>query len=363
MKNALNGCGSLVLLLLAASGCGPSGTSTGPAANGPSAAAQVTPPPTSTANIDRSQMREHAVALLQASATGKLPEERANAMEALLPVPTRLEPLARRALSDENLGVRAVAATLIGKARLTRVVDAVIPLLTEESPMVRACAIFALSRCGREVDIEPLAQMLRDPQPLVRAQTAFLLGEMGNTSALPMLRDASRDPMSMANSAEVKLMRLQLAEAMVKLGDQGAIEEIRAALFPARPEDLEATALAVQIIGQVNDEKSAYQLKRLALDGEPPKGQMPAEVRLGCAAVLARIGLPRGDGSFMGDEFFNSPSAPLRGQAAAVYGATGKLGNLPRLADMMKDKEPLVRVAAAAAVLKITERSNGGGGE
>jgi hypothetical protein len=43
------------------------------------------------------------------------------------------------------------------------------------------------------------------------------------------------------------MMELQISEARVKLGDEEALIDIRAALFPARSEDLEATALAAQI--------------------------------------------------------------------------------------------------------------------
>lgn len=58
----------------------------------------------------------------------------------------------------------------------------------------------------------------------------------------------------------MRLLQLQLAEAMVKLGEDDQIATIRAALYPSRPEDLEATALAVQIIGQVKDRGSIDEL-------------------------------------------------------------------------------------------------------
>ncbi|MGQ0628177.1 MAG: HEAT repeat domain-containing protein [Phycisphaerales bacterium] len=345
--------------LLSLAGCGESSRRAGPpldthakaAASSPAGAAEA---PRMTA-LERSQVREMALTAITKSAASPSAEERANALEAMLSAPGRVEPMAQRALMDESAGVRAVAAKVVGRAKLTRLTRFVEPLLNDPSPFVRVNAIYALSRCGRPIDPAPLASALRDPRPAVRAETAFVLGELGNPSALSMLRDAAKDPMPLADPGAVRLMRLQLAEAMVKLGDLNAIEEIRAALYPSRPEDLEATALAVQIIGQVNDEKSAYQLKRIALMNDQRAGAMPAEVRLGCAGVLAKIGLPRGEGSFIADEFAANQSPSLRAQSAAVYGATGRAGNLPRLREMLSDPEPLVRVAAAAAIVKITD--------
>ncbi len=304
--------------------------------------------------IERSQLRERAFSILTAAGTGPDAEGRANAIEAMLDSPNRLEPLARRGLLDTNLGVRAVAATAVGKARLTNLVELVRPLMADPSPMVRIAATYALSQCGQNPDIEPLAVMLGDPNPLVRAQAAFVLGEMGNKSAVLMLRDASRDAMAMADPGAVRLMRLQLCEAMIKLGNREAIEEVRAALYPSRDEDLEATVLAIQIIGQVNDEQSAWRLRCLALDNHPQRGMMPPEIRLAAAAVLAKIGRPKGDGAFMADEFFQSQDPTRRAQSAAVYGATGRASTLPNLQVLLGDANPLVKISAAAAVVKVT---------
>ena len=58
-------------------------------------------------------------------------------------------------------------------------------------------------------------------------------------------------------------MELQIAQARVRLGDEEAIHSIRAALFPARSEDLEATALAAQLTGELNDRASARELVML----------------------------------------------------------------------------------------------------
>lgn len=304
-----------------------------------------------------SALREEAVELLLTAARDGTPEQRANAIEGLLSAPQRLAGVIDARLADENLGVRAVAAMAVGRAKLAASQDAVRPLLADPSPQVRASAIFALQRLDADVDPSPLAGMLASPVPQVRAHTAFILGELGNRSALAMLREAAADQMPRADQAAVRLMQLQMAEAMVKLGDEAAVQEIRAALYPQRPEDFEATALSAQIIGQVKDRGTLGQLVYLTAYKDREGNRMPAEVRLAAAASLAKLGNPRG--SFLADELVRDPAGPVRAQAALVYGETGQTKNLPALEQLLRDPQPLVRVAAAAAILRITGQTAG----
>src|SRR5690606_25134635 len=127
---------------------------------------------------------------------------------------------------------------------------AVRPLVRDESPMARLAAVYALHRCGDtspDADLTPLGAALWDESPRVRAHAAFILGEIGDPSAIPMLRDSLRAPANRVSRSEVRLTQLQIAEARIKLGDEEPLHEVRAALYPSRPDDLEATALAAQI--------------------------------------------------------------------------------------------------------------------
>src|SRR5690606_36182729 len=224
------------------------------------------------------------------------------------------------------------------RTQLKQHVPLVRPLLTDTSPYVRASAIYALNRCGERVDPSPLASiLLRDPSPRVRSHVAFLLGEMGDPSALGLLREAARTQIPLAAPAEVRLMHLQIAEAMVKLGDESQISTIRAALYPSRPEDLEATALAVQILGQLRDRGSIDELIFLSARRDQTGQYWPAEIRLGVAGALARMGLNQG--TFLADEYADSPIPALRAQSAFVYGQIGRTENLPKLAYLMEDPE------------------------
>jgi HEAT repeat protein len=300
-----------------------------------------------------SQLREQAIDLLLRATTSGQPEFRANAIEGLLSAPSRLKPVLPVALSDASAGVRTVAALAAGRLKAKDNAAALTPLRSDSSPFVRAAAIYALVRIGEPVDPTPLSTMLRDPDTRVRAHAAFVLGELGNSSALKMLRDASGTSSPRSDPTQIRIMQLQIAEAMVKLGDERAVSEIRAALYPASPQDLEAATLAAQIIGQVRDQSSRGELILLTTSNDQQQGRYPAETRLAAAGALAKLGNPRG--GFIAKEYSTSPIATQRAQSALVYGETRLTEHLAPLATLMADADPAVRLSAAAAILKITE--------
>lgn len=301
-----------------------------------------------------SGLRERAIERLEALASSSDPQVRANAIEALGALPSRVETVAAAGLRDGNEGVRAVAAMVVGRARVRSLGPAVERLTQDPSGYVQSAAIYASRRLGREVDLTPLGRLLLgSSDPRLRAHAAFLLGELGEASAVPMLREAYASPMPRASQAAVRLMRLQIAEAMVKLGDESQLSVIRAALYPSRPEELEATALAVQVLGEVRDEAAVDQLISLSAQTDRSGNPMPAEVRLATASSLARLGLRQG--SFLADEYVGSELAPVRAQAATVYGRTGKVDNLGKLAALLEDGSQMVQVAAAAGIVAVSD--------
>lgn len=301
--------------------------------------------------IAQSQLRERAIEAVQAAAKDASPQIRANAVEAAGLAPARLSKIIDAGLSDESPAVRTVAALTVGREHLVDLADHASLLLQDPSPHVKAAAIFAMVKCGLPVDQTPLATMLlRDPSPWVRRNAAFVLGEMGNPSAMPLLRSAARQGLQGASPEQTKNFELQLDEAMVKLGDSRAHEAIRAALYPSRPEELEATVLAVQIIGATKDRAAIDQLIHLADYADPKGQQYPPEIRLAIAGTLAQIGVAKGD--FVVDEYFADPSSAVRAQSAWAYGYIGSANAVGRLDGLLNDAESSVRISAAAGVLR-----------
>jgi len=302
--------------------------------------------------VERSRMREQALDLLMDRAvTSDSAAVRANAVEALSVAPSRLATVVPSALNDPNEGVRSVAAMVIGRTRQCDLITLVRPLADDASAYASTSALYALTRCGHEVDLTPIARVLLGAEDTRRrAHAAFLLGELNDPSARGLLREAASEEVPTASDVEMRLLQLQIAEALFKLGDQSQLHTIQAALFASRPEELEATALAVQILGEIGARRSINDLINLEATRRPG-GPMPGEVRLAGAASLAKLG--RRDGWFIAEELWDSDRAAIRAQAATVLGETGHPQHLPILAQRMEqDPSAAVPVAAAAAIIE-----------
>jgi HEAT repeat protein len=342
-----------VLALAAGCGMSPSGepwsTKAASSTTNPDALAA----PAVAASADGTRLRVASLELLDRAATSPNALLRANALEAMQPVPQYLEPHVRRGLVDENHGVRFIAAMLIGDLELTHLAHLLEPLLRDESESVRAAAIYGLRRCGRPTDLTPLAVLILSDDPEVRGNAAMVLGRLGNPTAAPVIRQAVGRGMALVSEARVKMVDLQLAEALVMLGEDREIEVIRAALF-APPEQGELTALACMMCGRLMDERAVPNLVRLARQTGPSR--QPAEVRMAATWALAHIdpaqapmGVPL--------EYVADPLAQLRAQAALTLGEIGDPAALPQLATLLDDASPLVQVAAAGGILRIETRS------
>ncbi len=297
-------------------------------------------------------LRANAISLLMQAAESTNPLLRANAVEALQYAPDYLRRYVPVLLHDDNRGVRYITAMTVGRNSLTEHNDRLEALLRDPSPSVRAAAIYALRQAGEPVDPTPLSTMLMSEDPEVRANAANILGELGNRSAIPMIRLAVGAPTPQATPARIKMVELQLAEALAMLGgSEKDLHPIHAALY-ARPEEAELTVLACQICRRLGDEGASADLQNLV--HRSGKFQRPAEVRLAAAAALGSIepGQISLDVPF---EYMYEESYVLRAQAAHTMGALGDEVAFPRLAVMLDDPNPVVQVSAASAILELCQ--------
>ncbi|MHC5003797.1 MAG: HEAT repeat domain-containing protein [Planctomycetota bacterium] len=298
---------------------------------------------------DASGRRAAAIAVLQEAVDADVPLLRANGIESLQHAPAYLDGAVRRGLADDNRGVRFVAAMTVGRVRLESLSHLLEPLLADPSPSVRAAAIYALNRCGRPADVNPLGVMLLGDDPEVKANAAMVLGELGNPSAVPMLRAARGRGMPRVSAAQARIVDLQIAEAMVKLGADEELEGIRAALF-VPPEQGELTALACQICARVGDRAVINNLQDLAT--RTGAWQQSPEVRMAATMALAELEPSR----YLAEiplEYLPSERPELRAQAALTLGAGGRAEDLSVLTARLGDPNPMVQVSAAAAILQI----------
>lgn len=362
----------LTLACVAAlAGCSESGTplrpggAASPSPNQPAADPARAMSPQAQA-ISASKLREEAIQRIEELAASDDPQVRANAVEAATLAPARLRGVIERGLRDDVPAIRMIAAMGVGRAMIRDLVPRVRPLIHDGQIQVRGAAIYALAKHGVDVDQSQLATMLlSDASPWESRQAAFLLGEIGNRTAVALLQSALRDRVPTMPPGQQRAFQVQIAEALTKLGDDSQRSTLRAALFPSQVEDLETTALAAQALGDLGDTQSAVQFMNMLAYRDRAGQPYPAEVRLAIAAALGKLtrsGAPEAERATrmtqaVGDEFYQHADPNLRAQAAFVFGARrGDRGvALDRLATLLRDPQPRVRVAAAAGALRATQ--------
>jgi len=289
--------------------------------------------------------------LLDEASRAADPQIRAIAIEAMQRDPTVLEPAVRRGLGDPNPGVRFAAAIVGSKAGLPGLAPLVEPLLLDPSDSVKAAAILALHRSGRKVDPSPLASMIVSESPEVRGNAAMVLGDLGNRSAIPLLRQGYERPMSRAVPAAVRVVDLQIAEAMVKLGDLTQLEPIHAALF-SRSDQGECIALGCQIVTTLKDQTALPMLQRLIDAGG--EDLRPTEIRLlaGMACMEIMHPGPEALGQLALDST-RDQRAPVRALAARLLGFFETPQAASALSQLLRDRDPAVQVSAASSLLRL----------
>jgi HEAT repeat protein len=300
--------------------------------------------------IQASLLREEALTLLETLSKDASPEIRANVVEAAGSSSQRLRSIIERGLTDPSPAVQTVALMVVGRNKISELAALARVSLNAENPYVKAAAILALTANGKEVDQTPLAGiLLTHEKPQVRAHAAYILGEIKNKSALGLLRQAAREKLVMASEAQVKSYQLQIAEALVKLGDQSQIDTIRASLYSG-PDDLESVAFAAQILGNIGDTGARNNLINLSVYRDKAGTPLPPDVRLAVAAALAKLG--ETDAAMIATEFVTHAEPAIRKQAAFVLGLGGKNALVVHLNTLLQDQDAGVRVAAADAILR-----------
>ncbi|MFG0251030.1 MAG: HEAT repeat domain-containing protein [Phycisphaeraceae bacterium JB051] len=291
--------------------------------------------------------QNRAVQQILVSARSQDPILRANALEAAEALPNRIGPLVQQALMDQSAVVRYAALLTIGKLKLSGVAANARQFINDPNESVRAAAIFALARNfgtqgggGFAVDISPLAGLVMSNNPTTRGNAAYIMGLMGDDTAIPMLKAAARKRLPTAPQAREVLIRVQIAEAIYRLGDTEVLDSIRAGMFSQFDE---VRILSVQILGRLYDRQWEP-----AIENTLKKD--PIELKLAAAGTLGRFGNRKGLDIIL--DAAQSQSVLLRSQAAICL---GMFRNEPTatqmLIGMLTDQSEPVRLAAAAGLL------------
>lgn len=282
---------------------------------------------------------------------------RAQALEAILARPERATPMVQLGLKDNNPGVRFAAAIAAGKLADPAFRPGVRNLLRDNNLSVQAAAMFAADALGVEASKNGLPRMLTSPDFTVRSNAILVLGLMGDESAVPMIRQLTQSRTAQANSVQQQLFRVQTAETLYTLGYEGAIDELRAAMFSP---DQEVRILAMLALGKIQDRQ--YEPALLVILREPE----PIEIKMAAAEALARMDRYTGEKFLLlgmqaeyaelpiGERVQRVDGAPLRAMSAFGLSLVPTKTSATALVELLDDPNPRVQLAAAAAVLDRT---------
>ena len=327
------------------------------------------------------QSKPKAYAVIEAASKSENPRARLAALEAAQHAPDIAFALARNGLSDENPAVRFAALVTVGKLKINKLADAAMDLMRDDNESVRAAALFAAKRCGKDVDLSPLAGMLATGSAGARANAAMLIGQLGDKQAIDMLRDMAAAPMTRVSPAERTWVRLQYAEAMIRLDpdDAQVLGTIRASVY-SNLDDVRI--LAIQILGEVGDQSvqgglahiikrdNPIQVKIAAAQSLVRMGDKPAakvilkaagydeqQLRKDLKSYLTNAGAAGPEAQAIRDLLADDKAraraaAEVRAQAAIGLGYVKSKAAAERLSALLNDPDPIVRIAAASSILR-----------
>ncbi|MFN4244134.1 MAG: HEAT repeat domain-containing protein [Tepidisphaerales bacterium] len=294
-----------------------------------------TPPPRNEP-VDQ-QLRDQARQIIEDFAVSPdSPIRRANAIEAAekgLPR-EQAAPLVVRGLADPAPVVRFAAAVAAGDLKLLDVRPTLYKLAYDTDPQVRLAARYGLHKLGDSTLTQEMLLGLRDERPEVRSNTVMLLGMLGEPSAIPPLRRLAGD--------RNPTVRLQLYEALWRLGDRNAANELVIFTLSRFPDE---QVVALIALAQPRNPRVLEHIRGWMVDDNFP------EVPLAAARAAGMLGSDEGYGTAV--QFLRANDPRQRIMAAMALGDIGRIDAQSRLRPLLADPDPDVRLAAAAAILKL----------
>jgi HEAT repeat protein len=272
-----------------------------------------------------------------AASDNKDPVLRENALEAVRllndPVAATIIP---KALDDAERVVRFRAALAAGAHQLAAARQKLESMVGDEDLHLRIAVIYALHRLGVTEYTHDLEKTAVHPEPGVRADTAFVLGMLGEKSALKILKVLARDT--------DPVVRQRAWEAMWRLGDSSAVDELVGLTMSRYADDQMLGLLALS----APRNEQVREAVRSGLTSDH------VETSLVAARAMGQLGSDEGYGLAL--QGAKSNDSRQRFLAALAFGAIERTDAQSTLRALMKDKDPRVRVVAAAAVLEIAAR-------
>jgi HEAT repeat protein len=281
------------------------------------------------------QLQADAKAELVRGAESSMPLVRAHAIELMREA--NLDdagPHVMRGLEDDANVVRFAAAMAAGELRVAEAHDKLRKLaLEDKDTSIQIAARFALHKLGDTSLSHDLEITARSDDPRTRGDTAMVVGLLNEKSGLNILRAMRNDP-------DISV-RLQVAEAMWRLGDKDALTPLVGGTVSQFPDD-QMTALMG--LASARDRRVIEHL-RGALTSDYDA------ISLVAARAMGKLGSDEGLGVALKGAKSTDPK--LRLLAALAMGSIGRSDSQEVLQTLLRDQNADVRLAAASALLQL----------
>lgn len=255
----------------------------------------------------------------------------------------RSQTLTIEALADETIGARVLAATELGRARVSspQALEALSVLAADPTPQCRCAAVYALGRSGAAAAHPEVVKLLADPHATVRVAACEAVAE------LPPASQFSLNALPLADTEPT--VRLAAVRAAVALPWTRATSERLAARF-AQETDVEVQTAILEGFAESANAAPAAVIERALESPQPaPRAQALRLLRLTDVPALA----PRLEAIWA--RALSDPAAAVRREAVRLACARGSATTsapaLQALAALADDRDHAVRRAFCQAVV------------
>jgi HEAT repeat protein len=293
------------------------------------------------------ELRQQARSEILATAKSNQPIIRTHAIESIrlaLPKDADARAILIEGLFDSSWIVRFASAMAAGELRVKEAKPRLDEMVNDPNRNVKVAVRFALHRLGDVRHSHDFEKTAQDPSARVRSNTALALGLLEEPSALNVLRSMQRDP--------DRNVRLQVAEAMWRLGSQQGYETLVAASISKYVDDQMVVFLAMAGPRDTRARNAIRAgLTQYTRSATPETKLLLQQVELVAARALGQLGSDEGYGVAL--KATENPDKRQRALAALALGAIGRSDAQAALANLLKDQDTDVRLSAATAVLQL----------
>jgi HEAT repeat protein len=292
-------------------------------------------------------LRPQAMAIIKNAFAGSQTIEQIYASEIVADIGLRdLTPELRKFLKSDSVPVRFAAAMAIGDMKYMPARPAIEEALNDADQNVSMAAIYAMTRFGfGEKYAKDIYEGLSSKNQTIRANAALILGKLHNPASLTALY------WMMGDKDSTQDVRTQAAYSIALIGDEKIYPTLWTLLINSYAN---YRIMGIEAMGALNDGQARNAVYTMLSDDI-------LDVRLAAAEQLGVMHDSSGKKVVL--DYLKNPapfSDPIELErrnvrAARAIGSIGTADLAVFLPQLMQDKSPVVRLAAAKSVLQLSK--------